>query len=146
MYKCSQDFFILFGVFYLPSGFPKIVMRTLRNPIYLLVVLAQVNLAAMVAGLATFMGKFIERQFAQTASFSNLMMGELLNEINYSFLEVIIQEENLSLHQNHNNICGMFVASEIISYCSKVQITLSKLLPLLIHTQYNMSLYKIPNS
>uniref|UniRef100_A0A8C1V128 Solute carrier organic anion transporter family, member 2B1 n=1 Tax=Cyprinus carpio TaxID=7962 RepID=A0A8C1V128_CYPCA len=50
---------------------------TLRNPIYLLVVLAQVNLAAMVAGLATFMGKFIERQFAQTASFSNMMMGGL---------------------------------------------------------------------
>ncbi len=115
-------------------------MRTLRNPIYLLVVLAQVNLAAMVAGLATFMGKFIERQFAQTASFSNLMMGELLKEINYSFLEVIIQEENLSLHQNHNNICGMFVASKIISYCSKLQITVSKLLLLLIHTQYNMSL------
>ncbi|KAK2872930.1 hypothetical protein Q8A67_022827 [Cirrhinus molitorella] len=59
------------------KSFPKIVMRTLRNPIYLLVVLAQVNLAAMVAGLATFMGKFIERQFAQTASFSNLMMGGL---------------------------------------------------------------------
>uniref|UniRef100_A0A9J8AHY6 Solute carrier organic anion transporter family member n=1 Tax=Cyprinus carpio carpio TaxID=630221 RepID=A0A9J8AHY6_CYPCA len=59
------------------GGFPKIVMRTLRNPIYLLVVLAQVNLAAMVAGLATFMGKFIERQFAQTASFSNMMMGGL---------------------------------------------------------------------
>ncbi|XP_016116533.1 solute carrier organic anion transporter family member 2B1-like [Sinocyclocheilus grahami] len=67
------------------KSFPKIVMRTLRNPIYLLVVLAQVNLAAMVAGLATFMGKFIERQFAQTASFSNLMMGELLKEINYAF-------------------------------------------------------------
>lgn len=130
----------MFGVFYLSSGFPKIVMRTLRNPIYLLVVLAQVNLAAMVAGLATFMGKFIERQFAQTASFSNLMMGELLKEINYAFLEVIIQEENLSLHQNHNNICCMFVASEIIPYCSKVQITHSKLLQLLIHTQYNMSL------
>ncbi|XP_073680493.1 solute carrier organic anion transporter family member 2B1 [Garra rufa] len=59
------------------KSFPKIVMRTLRIPIYLLVVLAQVNLAAMVAGLATFMGKFIERQFAQTASFSNLMMGGL---------------------------------------------------------------------
>uniref|UniRef100_A0A672RNJ2 Solute carrier organic anion transporter family member n=1 Tax=Sinocyclocheilus grahami TaxID=75366 RepID=A0A672RNJ2_SINGR len=59
------------------KSFPKIVMRTLRNPIYLLVVLAQVNLAAMVAGLATFMGKFIERQFAQTVYFSNLMIGGL---------------------------------------------------------------------
>ncbi|XP_026794351.3 solute carrier organic anion transporter family member 2B1 [Pangasianodon hypophthalmus] len=57
--------------------FPQIMLRTLRNPIYLLVVLAQVNLAAMVAGLATFMPKYIERQFAQTASFSNMMIGGL---------------------------------------------------------------------
>ncbi|KAK7130835.1 hypothetical protein R3I94_016094 [Phoxinus phoxinus] len=59
------------------KSFPKIIRRTLRNPIFLLVVLAQVNLAAMVAGLATFMGKFIEKQFAQTASFSNMMMGAI---------------------------------------------------------------------
>ncbi|XP_062868011.1 solute carrier organic anion transporter family member 2B1 isoform X2 [Trichomycterus rosablanca] len=57
--------------------FPHILLRTLRNPIYLLVVLAQVNLSAMVAGLATFMPKFIERQFSQTASFSNMMIGGL---------------------------------------------------------------------
>ncbi|KAM9450408.1 solute carrier organic anion transporter family member 2B1 isoform 1-T2 [Clarias gariepinus] len=55
--------------------FPYIMLRTLRNPIYLLVVLAQVNLAAMVAGLSTFMPKYIERHFAQTAAFSNLMIG-----------------------------------------------------------------------
>lgn len=52
------------------------MMRTLRNPIYLLVVLGQVNLAAMVAGLATFMAKFIEKQFTLTASFSNMMIGK----------------------------------------------------------------------
>ncbi|KAL0994352.1 hypothetical protein UPYG_G00121000 [Umbra pygmaea] len=57
------------------KSFPNIALRTLRNPIYLLVVLAQVNLAALVAGLATFMAKFIERQFTQTASFSNIMIG-----------------------------------------------------------------------
>lgn len=60
-------------------------MRTLRNPIYLLVVLAQVNLAAMVAGLATFMGKFIEKQFAKTSSFSNMMIGKLLKETKHAF-------------------------------------------------------------
>lgn len=49
--------------------------RTLRSPVFLLVVLAQVNLAAMVAGLATFMAKFIEKQFSQTADFSNVMIG-----------------------------------------------------------------------
>ncbi|XP_060792392.1 solute carrier organic anion transporter family member 2B1 [Neoarius graeffei] len=57
--------------------FPNIMLRTMRNPIYLFVVLAQVNLSAMVAGLATFMPKYIERQFTQTAAFSNIMIGGL---------------------------------------------------------------------
>ncbi|XP_040006295.1 solute carrier organic anion transporter family member 2B1 [Xiphias gladius] len=55
--------------------FPHIALRTLQSPIYLLVVLAQVNLAALLAGLATFMAKFIERQFSQTVSFSTMMIG-----------------------------------------------------------------------
>ncbi|KAK9537026.1 hypothetical protein VZT92_006764 [Zoarces viviparus] len=57
------------------KSFPHIALRTLRSPIYLLVVLAQVNLAALLAGLATFMAKFIERQFSQTVSFSTMMIG-----------------------------------------------------------------------
>ncbi|MFT7818441.1 solute carrier organic anion transporter family member 2B1-like [Arapaima gigas] len=57
------------------KAFPKIVLRTLKNPIYLLVVLAQVCLSAMVAGLATFMSKFIEQQFSKTAAFSNRVIG-----------------------------------------------------------------------
>ncbi|XP_051955483.1 solute carrier organic anion transporter family member 2B1-like isoform X2 [Xyrauchen texanus] len=59
------------------KSFPKITLRTIQNPIYMLVVFAQVNLAAMVAGLATFMAKFIERQFTQTAAFSTMMIGGL---------------------------------------------------------------------
>ncbi|XP_015254768.1 PREDICTED: solute carrier organic anion transporter family member 2B1-like [Cyprinodon variegatus] len=55
--------------------FPRIALRTLRSPIYLLVVLGLVNLAALVCGLGTFMGKFIEKQFSQTTSFSNMMIG-----------------------------------------------------------------------
>lgn len=58
------------------SAFPRIALRTLHCPIYLLVVLAQVNQAALLAGLATFMAKFIERQFSQTISFSSMMIGE----------------------------------------------------------------------
>ncbi|XP_039601648.1 solute carrier organic anion transporter family member 2B1 [Polypterus senegalus] len=57
------------------KSFPVVLLKTLRNPIYLLVVLAQVNLSAMVAGLATFMAKFHERQFNVTASFANLLIG-----------------------------------------------------------------------
>ncbi|XP_076158512.1 solute carrier organic anion transporter family member 2B1 isoform X2 [Alosa pseudoharengus] len=60
------------------KSFPNTVMRTLRNPTYLLVVLGQINLAAMLAGLATFMAKFIEKQFTLTASFSNIMIGGVI--------------------------------------------------------------------
>ncbi|XP_021399696.1 solute carrier organic anion transporter family member 2B1 isoform X1 [Lonchura striata] len=55
--------------------FPVVLLRNLRHPTYLLVVLAQVNISAMVAGLATFMGKFLERQFSLTASLANMIIG-----------------------------------------------------------------------
>lgn len=48
----------------------------MRTPVYLLVILALVNQAALLAGLATFMAKFIERQFSQTSALSNMMIGE----------------------------------------------------------------------
>ncbi|XP_073404605.1 solute carrier organic anion transporter family member 2B1 isoform X2 [Dendrobates tinctorius] len=57
--------------------FPKVLLRTLKNPIYILVVLAQANLSAMICGLATFMAKFLERQFSITASLANLMIGSV---------------------------------------------------------------------
>lgn len=59
------------------KNFPRIFLRLLKNPILLLVVLAQVNLAAIAAGVATFMAKFIEKQFTKTASFSNMVIGAL---------------------------------------------------------------------
>ncbi|KAF1401972.1 Solute carrier organic anion transporter family member 2B1, partial [Spheniscus humboldti] len=57
------------------SYFPLVLLRNLSHPVYLLVVLAQVNLSAMVAGLATFMAKFLERQFSLTASLANMIIG-----------------------------------------------------------------------
>ncbi|NXJ09578.1 SO2B1 protein, partial [Odontophorus gujanensis] len=59
------------------GDFPVVLLRNLRHPVFLLVVLAQVNLSAMVAGLATFMGKFLERQFSLTASFANMIIGSV---------------------------------------------------------------------
>ncbi|KAM9332886.1 solute carrier organic anion transporter family member 2B1 isoform 2-T3 [Pholidichthys leucotaenia] len=59
------------------KSFPRIALRTFRSPVYLLVVLAQVNLAALLSGLATFMAKLIEKQFSQTVSFSTMMIGAI---------------------------------------------------------------------
>lgn len=55
--------------------FPKVLLRNLRHPIFLLVVLSQVCMSSMVAGLATFLPKFLELQFSITASFANLLIG-----------------------------------------------------------------------
>ncbi|XP_012581191.1 PREDICTED: solute carrier organic anion transporter family member 2B1 [Condylura cristata] len=55
--------------------FPKVLLRTLRHPIFLLVVLSQVCTSSMVAGMATFLPKFLERQFSVTASYANLLIG-----------------------------------------------------------------------
>ncbi|XP_068509303.1 solute carrier organic anion transporter family member 2B1 isoform X2 [Syngnathus scovelli] len=73
--KRQPDVFQELGLLHFLKSFPSMLCRTLRSPVYLLVVLAQVNLAAMVAGLATFMAKFIEKQFSQPAAFSNVMIG-----------------------------------------------------------------------
>lgn len=57
--------------------FPSVLLRMLRHPIFLLVVLSQVCTSSMVAGMATFLPKFLERQFSVTASFANLLLGAL---------------------------------------------------------------------
>ncbi|XP_045433405.1 solute carrier organic anion transporter family member 2B1 isoform X2 [Pipistrellus kuhlii] len=55
--------------------FPRVLLRTLRHPIFLLVVLSQVCVSSMVAGMATFLPKFLERQFSVTASYANMLLG-----------------------------------------------------------------------
>ncbi|CAO2613687.1 Solute carrier organic anion transporter family member 2B1 [Lemmus lemmus] len=60
-----------------PTVFPSVLLRMLRHPIFLLVVLSQVCTSSMVAGMATFLPKFLERQFSVTASFANLLLGTL---------------------------------------------------------------------
>ncbi|XP_004620721.1 solute carrier organic anion transporter family member 2B1 [Sorex araneus] len=55
--------------------FPRVLLRTLRHPIFLLVVLSQVCLSCTVAGMATFLPKFLERQFSITASYANMLIG-----------------------------------------------------------------------
>ncbi|XP_010601595.1 solute carrier organic anion transporter family member 2B1 isoform X3 [Fukomys damarensis] len=57
--------------------FPRVLLQTLRHPIFLLVVLSQLCMSSMVAGMATFLPKFLERQFSVTASFANMLIGGL---------------------------------------------------------------------
>ncbi|KAL8191347.1 UNVERIFIED_CONTAM: hypothetical protein K2H54_072384, partial [Gekko kuhli] len=55
--------------------FPVVLIRNLKNPFFVMTILALINLSAMVAGLATFLGKFLESQFTLTASVANMLIG-----------------------------------------------------------------------
>ncbi|XP_078246363.1 solute carrier organic anion transporter family member 2B1 [Pogona vitticeps] len=55
--------------------FPVVLMRNIKNPIFVMVIFALINLSGMIAGLATFMAKFLERQFTLTASVANMIIG-----------------------------------------------------------------------
>ncbi|CAL8363801.1 unnamed protein product [Lota lota] len=57
------------------KSFPKITLRTLQNPVFMLMCLGQVFCAGVIVGVITFLSKFMERQFNLTASNATLLIG-----------------------------------------------------------------------
>uniref|UniRef100_H9GK46 Solute carrier organic anion transporter family member n=1 Tax=Anolis carolinensis TaxID=28377 RepID=H9GK46_ANOCA len=77
--KIIQDTLIKFEkgrkLVFIVAVFPMIFFRTIKNPIFAVVIFALFNLSGMIAGLATFMAKFLEQQFTLTASLANMIIG-----------------------------------------------------------------------
>ncbi|XP_055021100.1 solute carrier organic anion transporter family member 2A1 [Boleophthalmus pectinirostris] len=97
--------------------FPRMFVRLLLSPLFLLLVLAQCCFSSVIAGLATFLNKFLERQYGASTVSSSLLVGAVnLPSVAVGMLigGVIMKKTNLSLKTIPRFSVFMLVLSTLV--------------------------------
>ncbi|KAG7513265.1 solute carrier organic anion transporter family member 2A1 [Solea senegalensis] len=58
--------------------FPRMFVHLLLSPLFLMLILAQCCFSSVIAGLSTFLSKYLERQYSASPAYSSLLFGALI--------------------------------------------------------------------
>ncbi|XP_067852834.1 solute carrier organic anion transporter family member 2A1-like [Heptranchias perlo] len=100
------------------KSFPVTLLGMLRNPIFLFTVIAKCSFSIMISGQATFLAKYMERQFSITAPFANILIGSFIvpiSTIGILLGSVVVKKFEISDKNSACFCCVVVFISIIVS-------------------------------